>query len=102
MNMSLALSMLGKRGYFTLFSTHPATQSRINKASKIEENNKLIKPSLINHIANTASFILLISLCVYFAILAQVNVMVDAYIQNHEEIHKSIDYIISIVKNLFS
>lgn len=102
MNMSLALSMLGKRGYFTLFSTHPATQSRINKASKIEENNKLIKPSLINHIANTASFILLISLCIYFAILSQVNLMIDSYIQNHEEVNKYIDYIISIVKNLFN
>jgi Zn-dependent protease with chaperone function len=98
MNMSLALSMLGKRGYFTLFSTHPATQSRINKASKIEENNKQIKPSLINYISNIASFILLISICIYFAMLSQVDVMINAYIQNHEKIHQYLNQVISVIE----
>ena len=99
MNMSLALSMLGKRGYFTLFSTHPATQSRINKASKIEENNKQIKPSLINYISNIASFILLISICIYFAMLSQVDVMINAYIQNHEKIHQYLNQVISVIES---
>lgn len=36
-NMSYALSLLGDSGYFTLFSSHPATRNRVKKTKSVEK-----------------------------------------------------------------
>jgi len=89
-NMSLALSMLGKRGYFTLFSTHPSTNRRISKVSQIKSVDNIIKQGFINRISNFASLILLIAICIYFSHLAKIDLMIKHYIQSHDEIYTQI------------
>jgi Zn-dependent protease with chaperone function len=65
-SMVLGLRALGKGSYFSIFSTHPRTKSRINKVAKVNPITGEIKPSIFNTIANTIS-ILMIVMVMYFA-----------------------------------
>jgi Zn-dependent protease with chaperone function len=52
LNIAHALSLLGESGYFTLFSTHPATQKRIKKVQSVEEKNAIIVASCFIQFTN--------------------------------------------------
>ena len=40
-NMAYALSLLGSSGYFTIFSTHPSTKSRVKKVEDVKESDRI-------------------------------------------------------------
>jgi len=82
-NMASALSLLGKSGYFTLFSTHPATQRRMKKVEVVEEKNAVICPSFFSKISNLASIIILPLICFYAAHLSRVDLIIEHYVHNN-------------------
>jgi Zn-dependent protease with chaperone function len=86
-NMALALSMLGKSGYFTLFSTHPGTAKRISTVQNVKMVESTIGPRFVDSISNYFSLMFLIIICLYFAKQAGVDLVVRQYIKNHEVIH---------------
>ncbi len=87
-NMAFALSLLGKSGYFTLFSTHPATKKRIAKVEVIEEKNAVIRASLLSKLSNFSSIMILPALCIYTAHLSGVDEMIRLYIYyNYPDIY---------------
>lgn len=100
-NMALALSMLGKSGYFTLFSTHPRTARRISKVQNIKMTEANITPRFVDSIFNYFSMMFLVVICLYFAKQAGVDLMVRQYIQNHELIHRKLMMLWQLVSKLF-
>lgn len=89
-NMAIALAMFGESGYFTLFSTHPGTKSRIKKVSKIKINDSIIRPKFFDSLANYFSILFLIIICLYFAKQSGVDLFVRDYIQNHETLNEKL------------
>lgn len=65
--MAFALSMLGKNGYFTIFSTHPNTKSRINNVINVNVGNSIIMPRIVDSVANYFSIMILILIFLCFA-----------------------------------
>ncbi len=99
-NMALALSMLGKSGYFTLFSTHPNTERRIKKVQNVKMVESTIGASFIDSIANYFSIMFLMVICLYFAKEAGVDLMVRAFIRQHEVIHHKLLMLWGLIKNI--
>jgi Zn-dependent protease with chaperone function len=83
MNMAFALSFLGKSGYFTLFSTHPATIRRIKKVEIVEEKNAVVGASALSQISNFFSIIILPIICFYIAYISKINLVIGPYIYNY-------------------
>ncbi|MDA0902070.1 MAG: M48 family metalloprotease, partial [Proteobacteria bacterium] len=96
-NMALALSFLGKSGYFTLFSTHPATQRRVKKVENIKIKKGIIRPSISSSIANFISLMLLVTICAIAAKEAKVDLWVRYYLENPQELGR----LIQPVKKLY-
>lgn len=86
-NMALALSMLGKGGYFTIFSTHPKTVKRMQRVQNVKARESNIRPRFSDAIANYFSFIFLVFTCLYFAKQATIDIMVREFIKNHDIIY---------------
>ena len=82
-NMAFALSLLGKSGYFTLFSTHPATEKRMKKVEIVEEKNAVIHPALLSKISNFASIMILPLICFYAAHLSKADLVIQHYAYYH-------------------
>ncbi len=99
-NMAYALSMLGKGGYFTLFSTHPGTAKRIAKVQNVKMTESIIGAGFIDSIANYFSIMFLMIICLYFAKVAEIDVMVRHYLQNHEVIYRKLLMLWSLIKNI--
>jgi Zn-dependent protease with chaperone function len=100
-NMALALSMLGESGYFTLFSTHPRTQSRIKKIENIKLSDAVIRPSFFDSLANYFSIMFLMVICLYFLKQAHVDLMLREYIRNHEVINRKLSMLWHLVSRFF-
>ncbi len=58
-NMAYSLSLLGNNGFFTLFSSHPATKNRVKSVENVEKSEK-IKAVFGSNFAFLLSFILII------------------------------------------
>ncbi len=99
-NMALALSMLGKSGYFTLFSTHPGTAKRIAKVQNIKITESMIGPRFFDSIANYFSIMFLMIICLYFAKTSGVDLMIRAYLENHEVLYSKIQTLFALIKNI--
>lgn len=101
-NMAFALSLLGKSGYFTLFSTHPATARRIKRVEIVEEKNAIIRPSLLSRLSNFASILILPLICFYAAHLSKADLIIEFYLQQHyPDIYFGILKIITLVKEIY-
>ena len=99
-NMALALSMLGKSGYFTLFSTHPGTARRIKKVQEVKMTESTIGARFIDSIANYFSVMFLMIICLYFAKEAGVDMIIRSYLRDHEIIHRKLLMLLGLVKNI--
>lgn len=97
-NMAFALSFLGKSGYFTLFSTHPATQKRIKKVQKIELDDSIIRPNFADSFSNYLSMMFLLITSIVFAKKAGVDLLVRSYIRDHEAIHQQIRTLYNLIR----
>ena len=103
MNMAFALSLLGKSGYFTLFSTHPATQRRIHKVEVVEEKNAIIRASILTRISNFIAILILPCICLYAAHLATLDDMVKIYLHNnHPQTYADLIQIFATTKKSIS
>lgn len=100
-NMALALSMLGKNGYFTIFSTHPKTTSRIKKIENIKSREGLIKPSIIDSIINFFSILFLMMLTLIFAKMANIDILVREIIRNHENLHRKLSLLWNLLMKIY-
>ena len=100
-NMALALSMLGESGYFTLFSTHPRTKSRISRVENVKASDSIIRPSFFDSLANYFSLLFLAITCLYFAKQAHVDLMVRDYLKNHEAINRKLSMLWHLVMQIF-
>ncbi len=89
-SMASALASLGDDGYFTLFSTHPQTKLRVKKVQDVKISDSVIKPKIIDSLANYFSLMFLVITCLYFAKQAQIDLLVRRYIRNHEVIHRKL------------
>lgn len=65
--IATGLSFLGKGRFFTVFSTHPGTDSRIKKVQKVMLKPGSIRPGFITSLSNFASIASLAGLCIFFA-----------------------------------
>lgn len=100
-NMSLALSFLGESGYFTLFSTHPATKKRMDKVQNVEIEDDIIKPRFIDGLSNYFAMMFLIILCLYFAKQGHIDIFVRDYIRNHEAINNKLSLLWNLLSRFF-
>lgn len=66
--MAEALSVLGEKGYITIFSSHPTTSSRVRRVKEIEPNFEIITPEFGNNFINFCSvfFILILPFIIYY------------------------------------
>lgn len=101
-NMSLALSLLGEGGYFTIFSTHPKTKSRIARVQHIKQSRFRIRAKFFDVIANYFSLLLITILSVYFAKLAQIDVIVRDFVKNHEAIYRLLSTLWHLINRFLS
>ena len=100
-NMAFALSLMGKSGYFTIFSTHPSTYKRIEKVRNIEEKNGIITTPISSIISNYISMMFLITICLICAKIGQVDIIIKQYlVNNHEYIYAYIKYGMSLLKKM--
>ncbi len=99
-NMALALSMLGKGGYFTLFSTHPGTAKRIAKVQNVKITESMIGPRFFDSIANYFSIMFLMIICLYFAKTSGVDVMIRSYLQHNPDLYLKVQTIFGLIKNI--
>jgi Zn-dependent protease with chaperone function len=79
-NTAFALSWLGKSGYFTLFSTHPATARRMKKVRIVEEKNAIIHASFFSQFSNFISLFILPLICIYAAHVSKISLLIQNYI----------------------
>ncbi len=100
-NMSLALSLLGESGYFTLFSTHPKTKSRMARVENIKISGAIVKPRFSDSLANYFALMFLLVLCLYFAKQASVDVFVKSYLRNHELINRKLALLWHLISQFF-
>ena len=100
-NMALALSMMGEGGYFTLFSTHPGTKSRIKKVENVKIQDAIVRPGFFDILSNYFALMFLVVSCLYFAKQAQVDLMVRHFIRNHEAIHNKVTALWHLLSKLF-
>lgn len=99
-NMAFALSILGKSGYFTLFSTHPATQRRMRKVEVVEEKNAIIRASFVSQISNFASIMILPLICYYAANLSKIDQLIEYYAYyNYPDFYTGFSKLLSLIRN---
>lgn len=77
--MSKALSLLGDSGYFSIFSSHPSTKSRMNNVVDIDETSNTIKPVYGVNLTFLLSFFILIGTCFWSYKLAKVDALIRDY-----------------------
>jgi len=100
-NMAFALSLMGKSGYFTIFSIHPSTYKRIERVKEIEEKSGIITTPISSIISNYLSIMFLITICLVCARAGQVDIMIKHYlIHNNEYIYSHLKYFISLLKKM--
>lgn len=77
--MKTALSMLGKGSYFSLFSTHPSTSSRIKKVENITPEAGNINATITDKIANLICIGMVLFVCYYSSSKVDMNEMKTVY-----------------------
>ncbi|MBP7710693.1 MAG: M48 family metalloprotease [Rickettsiales bacterium] len=100
-NMALALSMLGESGYFTIFSTHPKTKSRMERVENIKISDAIVKPQFLDSLSNYFSLMFLVVICLYFAKQARVDYFVRLYLQDHEILNRKITTLWQLISRFF-
>jgi len=100
-NMATALSMIGGNGYFTIFSTHPSTKSRVKKIEEIKKTDSIIRPVLFDSIANSLGLIALFFINFILAKLANIDVLIRKILQNHETIYRKLSFLWQLISKIY-
>lgn len=96
-NMALALSMLGHKGFFTIFSSHPSTKSRIKKIENIKMKESVIGPTFFDAFINYLTLLMMMMLTMIFAKLAKIDLIIRQILQNHQEIYRKLSYLWQLI-----
>lgn len=100
-SMAFALSLLGKSGYITLFSTHPATQKRMKKVEIVEEKNAVIRPSIFNTTSNFCSIMLMPIICFCAAKISKADLFIEFYLyQHYPQIYHWLDNLFLMIRKI--
>lgn len=83
--VAIALTMLGKSGYLTIFSSHPKTKHRIKRVENIRPKAGQIKASLIARLTNTISISGLIMFCWFCGHVANIPYLKNDFFEAHEK-----------------
>ena len=78
-NMAETLSLLGGKGYISIFSTHPLTKHRVKNVQNIEITEKPIKPVFLSREMFIITLIILVSLCYFPYKMANVKALIRDY-----------------------
>jgi|APGre2960657423_1045063.scaffolds.fasta_scaffold01442_2 Zn-dependent protease with chaperone function len=100
-NMVLALQKLGKSGYFTIFSTHPKTKTRINHVKFVKQTNEIILPRFIDKLTNQLAITILIIICLYFAKQANIDLLIRDIIRNQDFIYRKLSYLWHLLRQIY-
>ncbi|MFZ9470056.1 MAG: M48 family metalloprotease [Rickettsiales bacterium] len=100
-NVALALTLLGEDSYFSLFSTHPKTKSRIKWVENIKISDKVIRPYFIDSLANYLAFMILIFFTLLFAKLSKFDLLIREIIRNHETIHRKLHFLWDLITKIY-
>lgn len=76
--MAEALSVLGSSGYFSIFSTHPTTKSRVKKVQDVEIKER-IRGLISSRLLPMFSILIMIYICYLFYKMADIDVIVRDY-----------------------
>lgn len=79
-SMANALSMIGEGSYFSIFSTHPRTKSRIANVKGITPRGGFITPSIINSLSNFLCLAFVVAVAVYSTQQADVPALYDHFL----------------------
>lgn len=107
-NASYALSLLGKSGFFSLFSTHPRTVSRVKAVRKVKMKSRIRSVPFVNATVYL-SLICIIGGCIYSTQLANIPKLVELYrdcekqydniIRDYNGFFRTIKYKIQLILN---
>lgn len=100
-NMAFALSLLGKSGFFSLFSTHPRTSSRVKSVRSVKIRN-YIRPVAFANLCMYLSLLFLIFISIYSyqkANLPQLIKDYNTFIKFCGNVFLRIKYLIISLKN---
>lgn len=100
-NMSMALSIIGGDGYFTIFSTHPSTKSRIKKVEDIKISDGTIKPLFMDSLANSMAFILFVFTTLILAKLANIDLLIRQILMHNEAIYRKLSYLWHLINKIY-
>jgi len=100
-NMALALTLLAEGSYFSLFSTHPSTKSRIKRIENIKISDQFIRPNFVDSLANYIAFMFLIFFTLLFAKLSKIDLLIREIIRNHENIHRKLHFLWDLVTKIY-
>lgn len=102
-SMAFALSSLGEGAYFSLFSSHPRTQSRINHVKDVRPVGERISPSLFNSLANGLSMFALVVLMYYASYQVEFKTIHGFYMSEiYTPVLQKWNYLVALVKSLIS
>lgn len=92
--MAKALGMLGKGGYFSLFSTHPATKSRIQAVQGILPKSGTIRPGIINSLSTLISIVAILFVFSFSTKMADIPNMQERFVSKiyHPMLDKAGEY----------
>jgi Zn-dependent protease with chaperone function len=99
--LASALSMIGGNGYFTIFSTHPSTKSRIKRVEEVKKTDVVIKQSIFDAIANYLAFMFLIFTTLSLAKFAKIDIFIREILQNHENIYRKLSYLWQLISKIY-
>jgi Zn-dependent protease with chaperone function len=71
--IATGLAMLGPGSYFSIFSTHPRTKTRIRKVEKITSKPGYIRPSIITWLLNLASLLFIVYVWYMLTLVAPID-----------------------------
>lgn len=78
-NMANTLSLLGSKGYISIFSTHPLTKHRVKNVENVEISDKTIKPVFLSREMFIVTLIILLSLFYFPYKMANIDALVRDY-----------------------
>jgi hypothetical protein len=78
-DMAEALRPLGDGGYFSIFSSHPLTSSRIKNVKNVKRSSGTIVPVFGTNLTFVLSLAIVVAITYFSYRLARINILLEAY-----------------------
>jgi Zn-dependent protease with chaperone function len=100
-NLALALNMLGTKGYFTIFSSHPKTKNRIKKIENIKNVDGYIGANFVDMVVNYLFMLFFIIIFLLLAKLAKIDIIIRNLLQNHDAIYQKLSFLWHLIQKIY-